>query len=76
MSLVESFRAEVEAFLARTKMQPTKFGEAAVSDPNFVFDLRKGRSARADTIDRVRGFMNGTPDVDVSGNSSSEEEAA
>jgi len=57
MSLIESFRAEVEDFLSATKETATKFGADAVGDPNFVFDLRAGRAPRADTIDRVRAFI-------------------
>lgn len=57
MSLIETFRAEVEGFLAETSQQPTKFGAEAVADPNFVFDLRKGREPKAGTIDRVRAYI-------------------
>jgi homoserine dehydrogenase len=57
MSLLDTFRTEVEDYLAASRETPTKFGADAVSDPNFVFDLRAGREPRAGTIDRVRAFM-------------------
>lgn len=57
MTLSEQFLAEVDAFLSRTGMDPTRFGRQALNDPNFVFSVRKGRSPSLRTIDRVRQFM-------------------
>ena len=57
MSQLEAFRAEVEGFLARAKMKPTRFGMEAVRDPNFVRDLRKGRAPSMATADRVLSFI-------------------
>lgn len=56
-SLSEQFCAEVESFLERASMDPTKLGKDALNDPNFVFDLREGRSPSARTIDKVRSFI-------------------
>lgn len=38
-------------------MPATRFGREAVSDPRFVFDLRRGREPRPQTIERVRAFL-------------------
>lgn len=57
MGLVDTFREEVEEYLAASGETPTKFGGAVVGDPSFVFDLRTGRAPRADTIDRVRAYI-------------------
>lgn len=48
---------EVEKFLKRSEVAPTRFGRDAVGDPRFVFDLRKGREPRARTVARVRAFL-------------------
>ena len=45
---------EVEKFLRQTDVPPTRFGRIAMGDPRFVFDLRKGRDPRPETIARVR----------------------
>lgn len=53
-----NFLAEIDAFLARENMTATAFGREAVSDPNFVHDLRKkGREPRTAVLERVRTFM-------------------
>ena len=48
---------EVEKFLRRRNIAPTRFGREAVGDPRFVFDLRKGREPRPETVRRVRLFL-------------------
>jgi hypothetical protein len=48
---------EVEKFLNRSQTPPTRFGRQAVGDPRFVFDLRKGREPRPQTVERVRTFL-------------------
>ncbi len=48
---------EIEAFLARSRLTPTKFGVAAVNDGHLVANLRKGHSVTLKTADRVRAFM-------------------
>jgi hypothetical protein len=40
-------------------MEASLFGRSALKDPNFVFDLRKGRCPNLRTIQRVRAFMTG-----------------
>jgi sulfate adenylyltransferase subunit 2 len=52
-----SFLSEIELFLETSSLEPTALGKQALGDPNFVFDLRKGRSPSARTIDKVKGWM-------------------
>lgn len=54
---LRTFRAEVEGYLAASGMKATTLGKEASADPNFVFDLRSGRTPRPETIDRVRAWM-------------------
>lgn len=57
MDTLAAFKAEVEAFLERKGIEPTTFGRDALKDPNFVIDLRAGRSPHLRTIEKVRAFM-------------------
>ena len=49
--------AEIERFLARTGVTPTKLGLAAVNDGHLVANLRKGHSVTLKTADKVRAYM-------------------
>lgn len=49
----EQFMAEVEGFLSRSGMAPTRFGQDAVGDPNLIRNLREGRSPSLKTVERV-----------------------
>jgi len=57
MTLRETFLSDVEAFLSERRMDASLFGRNALKDPNFVFDLRKGRCPNLRTIQRVSEFM-------------------
>lgn len=52
-SQVDAFKEAVEKHLEASEMTPTTFGQTVLGDPNFVFDLRKGRIPQADTMDKV-----------------------
>jgi sulfate adenylyltransferase subunit 2 len=58
-TIAHSFLSEIERFLASSGLEPTALGKQALSDPSFVFDLRKGRSPSTRTIEKVRGWMAG-----------------
>ncbi len=58
MSISDKFQADLEAFLVISGMHPTDFGKSAFNDPNFVFDLRRGRSPSARLIDRGYDYIN------------------
>lgn len=48
---------DIECYLRNHKTKPTRFGRDVVRDPRFVFDLRRGREPRPDTIERVKAFL-------------------
>ena len=48
---------QVESYLARTRVPPSRFGRMAVGDPRFVDDLRAGRKLRRKTQERVRRYL-------------------
>ena len=56
-SSAQAFLAEIEAFLRGARMSPSGFGRAALGDPNFVRDLRRGRAPSLRLVDRARAFM-------------------
>jgi predicted transcriptional regulator len=51
------FREQVETFIAAHGFKPTEFGRQALGDPSFVMTLRRGRSPRLATAERVLSFM-------------------
>lgn len=51
------FLSQIEAFLAKSGMTPTRFGIEAVRDPNFVHDLRKGRVPSLKVAGDILSFM-------------------
>jgi hypothetical protein len=56
----EDLLDEIEAALRKTGISPSRFGEEAVGDRSFVFDLRKGaRDLRLSTVQKVRDFIAG-----------------
>lgn len=57
MDLLDDFKIRIDAFLERTGMAPSRFGQASCGDPNFVSDLRVGREPRLATIRKVDAFM-------------------
>lgn len=57
MTYSERFAAEIEAFLKQSGMNATAFGRAAVNDPSFVGDLRRGRKPNLGVADRVQLFI-------------------
>ena len=60
----EALLAEIEAFLARSGLTPTKFGIAAVNDGHLVANLRRGHSITLKTADKVRAYMREQRDRD------------
>ncbi len=58
-SSTTAFLAEIEAFLARERVPPSRFGRGAVGDPNFVRELREGRAPSLRLVDRARTYMAG-----------------
>ena len=48
---------EVEKFLRRSNMPPTKFGRLAINDPRLVQDLRNGREPGSRVTRRIADFI-------------------
>jgi 2,4-dienoyl-CoA reductase-like NADH-dependent reductase (Old Yellow Enzyme family) len=48
---------EVERFLRIREIPAARFGRDVMHDPRFVFDLRKGREPRLETVTRVRAYL-------------------
>jgi hypothetical protein len=57
MTQRETLLADIEAFLRESGMSATFFGKAAVSDPNFVGDVRRGRKVHLDLVDQVDAYI-------------------
>jgi hypothetical protein len=57
MSSRDKFLAEIEAFLRRHKMAPTRLGLATMNNAKFVRVLRDGEGCTLDTYDKVRAWM-------------------
>lgn len=53
---------QIETYLDRTRMPPSKFGRLAVGDPRFVEDLRGGRRPRDQTRRRVLAYLGDHPE--------------
>lgn len=53
----DSFLAQIDAFLERSGMTATAFGKAAVGDPSFVPDLRKGRAPGLGLVEKVADYI-------------------
>lgn len=50
-------RAEINAFLAKTRMAKTTFGRGAMNDAGLIDDLDAGRELRWQSIEDCRVFM-------------------
>ena len=57
MDTREQLIADIDIFLARTKMPETTLGRIVVNDTSLVSRLRNGRSPRLETYDKVRRFI-------------------
>ena len=47
----------VERYLRRSGTPPTRFGRECVRDPQFVFDLRRGREPGPEISARVAAYI-------------------
>lgn len=48
---------QIETYLERSRISPSKFGRLVVGDPRFVNDLRCGRRPRRMTEERVKRYL-------------------
>ena len=61
MTITDSFREQVEAYLAESGMTATDFSFLAARDAGFVLGLRRGRDCRLSTADKVIRWMRDNP---------------
>lgn len=57
MTTRETFLADIDQYLAATGASPAAFGLASVNDPNFVFDVREGRSPSLRLVEKVQRYI-------------------
>jgi hypothetical protein len=57
----KQFQTLINDFLISSGMTPTAFGESALKDPNFVFDLEVGRSCSLKTVEKVKNYISAYP---------------
>lgn len=57
MTMTAQLMHDIEAFLVRTGMAPSMFGEKACNDKHVVKRLRAGRSVTLRRADQIREFM-------------------
>jgi hypothetical protein len=55
--LNDEFKTQIETFIQRVGITPTTFGRMALSDPNFISQLRKGRVCSLRTAEKICAFM-------------------
>jgi hypothetical protein len=48
---------DVERFLHHQNFSAARFGREAMGDPRFVFDLRRGREPRPQTVEKVKAYL-------------------
>lgn len=48
---------EIERYLVRAKIAPTRFGRDVANDPRLVLDMRNGREPRPATIAKIRAHI-------------------
>ena len=48
---------DVERFLNNRNFSAARFGREAMGDPRFVFDLRRGREPRKETVEKVKAYL-------------------
>ena len=57
MTTKDRLLAELLKFCADFGMSESTFGVMAMNDPSLINKMRKGRSVRLDTADRLKEFM-------------------
>lgn len=57
MSTKEKLMHDIEAFLVRTGMSRTRFGEDAAGERSLLKRLERGGQITIETHDRIRAFM-------------------
>lgn len=61
MITTDSFRHRIETYIKRSGMTATDFGRLAVGDCSFILQLRRGRSPRLKTVEKVLAWIDQNP---------------
>lgn len=61
MSYSKTFSTAIHGFIADHGISQRRFGQQALCDPGFLSSLKRGRSPRLETTDRVLAFMSYRP---------------
>lgn len=56
-SQTDPFLAELDVFLASANISDSRLGRDVMGDPNFMRQVRAGRSIRPATVERLRTYM-------------------
>jgi hypothetical protein len=57
MSSADALLGEIDAFLQRTGITQTQFGQKCMNNGSFIRQLRNGSGVTLRTLDKVRSFM-------------------
>ncbi len=57
MSTREALIVEIEKFLERTGIPPTRFGEDSCGERSLIKRLKRGGRISTDTYDRIKAYM-------------------
>lgn len=57
MSTKDALLIEIERFLKRTGIAPTRFGEESCGERSLIKRLKRGGRISTDTYDRIKGYM-------------------
>ena len=57
MSTREALILEIDRFLKRTGIAPTRFGEESCGERSLIKRLKRGGKISTDTYDRIKGYM-------------------
>ncbi len=57
MSTKEALLIEIEAFLKRTGIAPTRFGDESCGERSLLKRLKRGGKISTDTYDRIKAYM-------------------
>lgn len=60
---------EIVRYLERTGMKETSFGRKVVQDSRLLSDMRRGRTLRPRTVERIRQFIADHPEGFLNANS-------
>ena len=57
MSTKEALLAEIDEFLRKSGISPTRFGEESCNERGLLKRLRRGGGLTTDTYDRIKSYM-------------------